>query len=536
MARHVGSILLCTLGPILIASHAEDDDDPRFKNFAVWWTSERSEFDEHEVAVTGALPTWLRGTFYRNGPGLLEMGNRSVSQYFDGLAKPYKFRLDGSKAYYATKFLKSKEYKQWMEKNDVRMKMPLFPLIPSVPYTERMERVVTDYSDNTNINVWKTGDHMFTTTDASTCVEIDPITLETIGLGPPIQGVDPSKVGMSAAHPGRTVDGQGTLNYFINPAEGMIMGHHMEMYVDTPDMKRRILGRVKVPFLTTIHSFAVTENYAVVFYYPLELQMSDYVLGKTDHASSMMRWHGEKNTTAYIFDLRKTEAQPIVVSLVPFYAMHQINAHETTDAKGNVQLNIDTLAYTDASFMTSPTTFGTLSIFRDVHKLKDFYLHPSFKPSKPTRISIDLSSKQASFTPHSVKDAKGNDIACELPRMNDKYRGKESCIFYAVCGVTGEVEAKIGKINICTGENHLLYTPAEYGDEAVFVADPSGTAEDDGVILNTIFDGALKKTFLQVVDGQTFAEKARVYAPIHHTAGIHAQFFPDETPTTPIVV
>jgi carotenoid cleavage dioxygenase-like enzyme len=442
--------------------------------------------------------------------------------------------LSDSKAYYATKFLKSKEYNQWIEKNDVRVKMPLFPLIPSPSYMERMERMVSDYSDNTNINVWKTGDHLYTTTDASVCIEIDPITLETKGYGPPIQGVDPSKMGMSAAHPGKTIDGRGTLNYFINPAE--MMRHHMEMYVDTPDMKRRILGRVEVPFLTTIHSFAVTENYAIVFYYPMKLQMSDYPLGKTDHASSMMRWHGELNTTAYIFDIRKTEAQPLVVSTVPFYAMHQINAFETTDAKGNVKLNIDTLAYQDASFMTADATFGTLSVFRDVHKLKDFYRHPSFKPSKPTRIRIDLSSRQTSFTPYSIKDENGNDIACELPRINDKYRGKESCIFYAVCGVTGEVTAKIGKINVCTGDKHLFYTPAEYADEPVFVADPSGTVEDDGVILMTKLDGAINKTFLQVVDAQTFKEKARVYAPIHHTAGIHAAFFPDETHPSPIVV
>ena len=146
--------------------------------------------------------------------------------------------------------------------------------------------------------------------------------------------------------------------------------------------------------------------------------------------------------------------------------MHQINAFETVDAKGNVQLNIDTLAYEDASFMTQSTTFGTLSIFRDVHKLKTFYLHPSFKSAKPTRIRIDLSSEQTSFTPYSIKDENGNDIACELPRINDKFRGKELCIFYAVCGVTGVVTAKIGKINVCTDENHLLYTPAEYADEA----------------------------------------------------------------------
>jgi len=533
MTRHVFSLIIGMLSSSLLVAH-DAEEDPRFQNYAVWWTSERTEFDEHEVAVTGSIPAWLRGTFYRNGPGLLEMGNRSVGQYFDGLAKPYKFRLSGAKAFYATKFLKSQEYKQWIEKNDVRMKMPLFPLVPSPNYLERMSRMDTDYSDNTNINIWKTGDHMYATTDASTCIEIDPITLDTKGYGLPIEGVDSSKMGLSAAHPGKTVDGRGTLNYFINPAE--IMGHHMEMYVDTPDMKRRILGRVKVPFLTSMHSFAVTENYAVVFYYPTEMAMSDYLLGKTDHASSMLHWHGELNTTVYIFDIRKTDAEPQIVSTVPFYAMHQINAHETVNAKGDLQLNIDILTYHDAAFMTQTTTFGTLSVFRDVHKMKDFYVNPSFQPPTPTRIRIDLASKQTSFEPHPIKDKKGNVISCELPRINENYRGKQSCIFYATCGVAGDYKQYVGKINLCTGENNLLYTPAEYADEPVFVANPSGTAEDDGVIMMTKLDGAKNKTFLHVVDAQTFTEKARVYAPIHHTSGIHASWFPDETPPTPIVV
>merc|ERR1712048_1436892 len=181
-------------------------------------------------------------------------------------------------------------------------------------------------------------------------------------------------------------------------------------------------------------------------------------------------------------------------------------------------------------------TFGTLSVFRDVHKVKDFYAHPSFKPSKPTRINIDLASGKTTFTPHEIKDQSGNDIACELPRINDALRGKESCIFYATCSIEGDDKSQIGKINLCTGKNEMMYTQAEYPDEPVFVANPAGTAEDEGVILMTKLDGVMKKTFLHVVDAQTLEEKARVYAPIHHTAGIHAAFFPDKVKADTIII
>jgi carotenoid cleavage dioxygenase-like enzyme len=266
------------------------------------------------------------------------------------------------------------------------------------------------------------------------------------------------------------------------------------------------------------------------------MDIAKYAEGKTDHASGTMSWNAALNTTVYIFDLRKTNTPPQVTTTKAFYAMHQINAFEKVDATGNVQLVADVLAYPDASFMTANATFGSLSIFRDLHKLKDFYLHPSFTPSQPTRITIDVSSGRTSFEPKPIKDEKGTNLVCELPRINDRYRGKESCIFYATCGRTDSFLALVGKINLCTGKNDLLYTPAEYADEPVFVADPSGTAEDEGVILMTKLDGAKNKTFLHVVDAQSFVERARVYAPIHHTSGIHGAFFPDESHPPALIV
>merc|ERR1711939_408829 len=115
-------------------------------------------------------------------------------------------------------------------------------------------------------------------------------------------------------------------------------------------------------------------------------------------------------------------------------------------------------------------------------------------PSKPTRINIDLASGNVAITPYEIRDQSGKSIACELPRINDAYHGKESCIFYAVCGVERDARLQIGKINLCTDKHEMMYKPAEYSDEPVFVANPAGTTEDDGVILMTKLDGVRKKT------------------------------------------
>jgi len=47
------------------------------------------------LSVTGTLPEWLSGVLVRNGPGAFEFGDASVDHWFDGLAMPTRFGLDG---------------------------------------------------------------------------------------------------------------------------------------------------------------------------------------------------------------------------------------------------------------------------------------------------------------------------------------------------------------------------------------------------------------------------------------------------------
>jgi carotenoid cleavage dioxygenase-like enzyme len=502
------------------------DEDPNFKNFPLWWTSETTEFDEMEVPVQGSLPKWLHGTFFRNGPGRLEFGHRSVTQYFDGFAKVYKFRLEDSKAYYATKFIRTKSYNQSLASNDIRKAMPLFPLDPNPNYLQRMTRLITDHTDNPNVNVWNTGDHVYAMTDSPVTMEIDPISLGTKGYGPQIEGVDTSgeALALSGAHPARVIGGEGTINYLmqIDPKSPKLV-----LYEDSPDMTRRIIGTVEVPFVTHIHSFAVTKNYAVVFHFPMQMEVANYITGSAVATTDALNWNRDFNTTVYVFDLRKTEAKPQVLHTKAFYALHQINAFETETPRGDVQLNVDLIAYEDGAFMMNNETFGTLPVFRDVHRMKEFYKHLDFKAPTPTRINIDLGSGDAEFKPIKIEDSSGREVHCELPRVNENFRGKESTIFYATCGAEGDpAPGQLGKVNMKTGKVDYIYTPSNYADEAVFVANPDGTAEDDGVILTTVLDGIKKKTYLLVLDGQTLEETARIYAPVHHVAGIHATWIP----------
>ena len=51
---------------------------------------------EHELVVSeGRVPAWLRGTFFRNGPGLFSAGSQELRHLFDGYALLNKFDFRG---------------------------------------------------------------------------------------------------------------------------------------------------------------------------------------------------------------------------------------------------------------------------------------------------------------------------------------------------------------------------------------------------------------------------------------------------------
>ena len=51
------------------------------------------------------------------------------------------------------------------------------------------------------------------------------------------------------------------------------------------------------------------------------------------------------------------------------------------------------------------------------------------------RVKIDLHGKLAALQKRIIKDPSGDELSCEMPRINDAFHGKDYCIFYAGCVV-----------------------------------------------------------------------------------------------------
>ena len=82
------------------------------------------------------------------------------------------------------------------------------------------------------------------------------------------------------------------------------------------------------------------------------------------------------------------------------------------------------------------------------------------------------------------------------------------------------------KKNACDASNdRVLYIENHYATEMYFIADPEGTAEDDGVLVTLVFDGHREQSYLLLLDAKSFKEIDRAYLPYNIPLSSHGMHF-----------
>ena len=60
--------------------------------------------------VEGTLPQELRGTLYRNGPGMNEVGGKPFAHLFDGHGMIARFTLNDGRVHFSNRFVRPRPY------------------------------------------------------------------------------------------------------------------------------------------------------------------------------------------------------------------------------------------------------------------------------------------------------------------------------------------------------------------------------------------------------------------------------------------
>merc|ERR1719341_1336811 len=122
------------------------------------------------------------------------------------------------------------------------------------------------------------------------------------------------------------------------------------------------------------------------------------------------------------------------------------------------------------------------------------------------RYQIDIENEQAlsSSWENNAAEAQPYYNQFDFPKVNPNYYGRHYCYAYGQAIVDVRRQYLVKK-NVCDStEDKIWYKEEHYSGEPIFIPNPNGTSEDDGVLLVIVLDGSARLSYLLLLDGQSF--------------------------------
>jgi len=499
------------------------ENNEEFHNLLLHW----------EMGDQTNVPTWLSGVYIRNGPAQMTFGSdkRKLSSWLDGFAKLHSFKFDGRNVYFSGKMVASSTYMDSMENGELVPQITLSTFQnpeDEWTYWEYLEMFQRDNMfDNINPAVWRLGSKenpiFIAATDFPWVQKFNIDTLETLELLKPKKGQN-ALTGIAHWH--REVGTENSL-YLMGHMGGIIQGQTIQLQRYTPDQvdisNPEIVADIRIKKNSYLHSFSITENYAIILYPPVVLDSGLCLMMNSFHIMECIKVLEDEQTDVYVVNLKTGEVKETTDNVL--FSMHHINAYESEDGK-EIMLDL------------SPT--DEMGI-RDYPKLSNMMNPPDISNGdntstcgneEVTRYHInleDMSIKSSRF-PNLLKDtSKARYVnKFDMGIINEAYRGKEYCVIYGWSSFDYSRSALVKK-NVCDAtKDRVIYTENHYPSEMYFIANPEGIEEDDGVLISLAYDGPREQTYLLVLDAKEFEEIDRAYLPHNIPNPLsHGMHFPE---------
>jgi carotenoid cleavage dioxygenase-like enzyme len=453
-----------------------------------------AEIDLDSLPVEGTIPEWLTGTLLRNGPAKFEVGDQPLRHWFDGLAMLHKFSFDNGRVSYANRFLRSDAYRA------AQGGQISYSEFATDPCRSIFKRAATMFrpkiTDNCNVNLTRLGDEYIAMTETPLPVAFDPETLETLGVAFEPPGTH------ATAHPHHDPE-RGELIAYVTH-----FGPRSEyrVFAQRDRAAQRRIASLRVAEPSYMHSFALTERYAILVAFPLVVNPLNLALSGRPFIENY-RWKPELGTRVLVFDREDGELRGKYMA-EPRFSFHHVNAFESGS-----ELVIDMVAYDDASIVDS--------LYMDRLRAGP---PPEASYGRLLRYRVSLDSGR-------VAEEELSDEILELPRIDYRERnGRPYRYVYGAGthddGAPPDFIDQLVKVDVETGEAQRWFEPGSYPGEPVFVPAPhQDRAEDDGVLLSVVLDGRSSGSYLLVLDATNLEELGRARVPHHIPFGFHGQYF-----------
>jgi carotenoid cleavage dioxygenase len=261
---------------------------------------------------------------------------------------------------------------------------------------------------------------------------------------------------------------------------------------------------IDLPAPVMMHDFVITEDHAVFLDSPIVFNMDSLGQGP------MVSWKPENGTRIGVMPRRGTAEDLRWFEIEPGHVQH---------------------------FWSGWVEGDRIELSGSRFEAPDFGIEPdapldeptaSNEPGRPARFWVDLAAGTAGWEPI-------DDLGGDFNRINDDRNGRR--VRWLYMSAFTEPGRSIGDFDTIvkydeTDGTRTMWSSGPHGHvgETVFAPDPDGTAEDDGWLLNVVYDEGRDASDLVVLDARDVAAGpvATVHLPRRVPFGFHANWFPTQ--------
>lgn len=478
--------------------------------------------NEQAIVRNGSIPSWLNGSFYRNGPGTFENGTENgMLHLFDGYGMVVKMEIRGREnaAWISNSFVKSNAYLEY-QKNGKRMKWREFGTPkPTSGLTERFEDVMRTIlgsvgvgqgtTDNASVHVIPRGDSelwaMTETVDGTFRIDMD--TLETKGK---VEFQNDTLGGtLTTAHPLVLDDGT-LINFLSIPGMGFVV-----FSADVESTTRRKIAyipHIRPMSPTWIHDFPGNQEYVVLPEMPFYFNLASLMFG-TKGTHLFLDWIPEDKTRLHVIEVSTGAVHTVEAD--PFFVFHWANAYTS----GNL-LHLDATVY-DTPDIVEHLLLDTIR--NGSTELPRSYLRRLTLEKTPDGgFSLVRAADGSSWHRLSHDETRDFGDFTDFPTVSIK--GKEHRYVWMSAAVRPtNVTNALVKFDTETSSSLYWHEPGSLPGEPCFVASPGDGEEDDGVILSMLTE-ASGESCLLILDARDMKEHCRISCNIPIPSGFHGSF------------
>ncbi|KAJ0012258.1 hypothetical protein NQD34_013233 [Periophthalmus magnuspinnatus] len=478
------------------------------------------------ATVTGRIPSFLKGSLLRLGPGLFEVGDEPFYHLFDGQALMHKFDFKNGQVTYFRKYVKTDAYVRAItEKRVVITEFGTFA------YPDPCKNIFSRFfsyfkgvevTDNCLVNVYPIGEDYYAVTETNYITKVDTDTLDTLKKVDMCNYVNINGV---TAHP--HIERDGTVWNIGNcMGKGATLAYNIISLIQLRSQ-----------------SFGMSENYFVFVETPVKINLLKFLSAWSIRGSNYMDCFESNESQGTLFHIaRKEPAEYIDLKFkgAPIGMFHHINTYED---QGFVV--VDLCAWKGFEFVYNYLWLANLRAnWDEVKKAAMMAPQPEVRRYViPLDVHKEEQGKNLVSLPYTTATAtmhadgmiwlepevlfSGPRQAFEFPQINyEKFAGKNYTYAYGL-GLNHFVPDRIVKLNVKTKETWVWQEPDSYPSEPLFVQTPEGVDEDDGILLTIVVNpGAQRPGYLLILNAKDLSEIARAEVECTFPVTFHGMYKP----------